>query len=430
MRTVQFTQHLTQHFRKIVVIVDIRQEALISFFVSIPVRTLQVCHIELIIYLLPDVVEDIFTLTIRAVIEESLKFNWRNLAAFNLYLLHSVAGTKEDILPFLVRLQSACTYFLQKNFCNILFQIVLPKIVPILKNRQIIEFIPFSRKHGICHMRGIDGQAYNTVKAVCEIELQRLYLFLLIFVGILFFLLGILFVFLPGFFLLCLLHFLKQSGFFLVHQETVVCFSIKEHDISIVFGSPTAVAAIPRTVTGPNHGFSTQYPFGIAIVVSALGQVHHFTLAIGIQQHNIFVVPSTYTDIVRKNPFAVRTPLKPLVTVRIRVLILAIHNGTHILCLQIDDTDGAAVFEKGNLFTVRAVLGLERSGIRVCQAFFLQLCGIGKQLFILTHNRRSVKLPKPATFGSINQCPPIGGKVYGTFLTRSIRYLLRSLIFH
>ena len=190
------------------------------------------------------------------------------------------------------------------------------------------------------------------------------------------------------------------------------------------------MAAIPRTVTGPNHGFSTQYPFGIAIVVSALGQVHHFTLAVGIQQHNIFVVPSTYTDIVRKNPFAVRTPLKPLVTVRIRVLILAIHNGTHILCLQIDDTDGAAVFEKGNLFTVRAVLGLERSGIRVYQAFFLQRCGIGKQLFILTHNRRSVKLPKPATLGSINQCPPIGGKVYGTFLTRSIRYLLRSLIFH
>ena len=171
MRTVQFTQHLTQHFRKIVVIVDIRQEALISFFVSIPVRTLQVCHIELIIYLLPDVVEDIFTLTVRTVIEESLKFNWRNLAAFNLYLLHSVAGTKEDILPFLVRLQSACTYFLQKNFCNILFQIVFPKIVPILKNRQIIEFIPFSRKHGICHMRRIDGQAYNTVKAVCEVEL-------------------------------------------------------------------------------------------------------------------------------------------------------------------------------------------------------------------------------------------------------------------
>ena len=115
MRSVQLTQHFTQHFRKVVVIIDIWQEAFIARLIARPVRSLQIFHIELIIHLLPNMVENILTFSIRTIIKEGLKLNRSNFTALCLYFLHTFAAAKENILSILIRQQSTRAYIFQKN---------------------------------------------------------------------------------------------------------------------------------------------------------------------------------------------------------------------------------------------------------------------------------------------------------------------------
>ena len=115
MRSVQLTQHFTQHFRKVVVIIDIWQEAFIARLIARPVRSLQIFHIELIIHLLPNMVENILTFSIRTIIEEGLKLNRSNFTALCLYFLHTFAAAKENILSILIRQQSTRAYIFQEN---------------------------------------------------------------------------------------------------------------------------------------------------------------------------------------------------------------------------------------------------------------------------------------------------------------------------
>ena len=187
------------------------QEASVSFLISGPVRSVQVGHIEFIIHLMPDVVEDILTLGVRTVIEESLELDRSNFAALDFNLLHPVMGAKEDVLSILIGLQDTCPDFLQEHFRSILLQVVFPEVVTILKRGEIVQHIPFLGKHGICHVRRIHRQTDNTVEAVGKVELQGFYLLFLILIGIflvlflltvllVFFLFSLFFCFLFGFF--------------------------------------------------------------------------------------------------------------------------------------------------------------------------------------------------------------------------------------
>ena len=121
----------------------------------------------------------------------------------------------------------------------------------------------------------------------------------------------------------------QQGKFFLAHSETVVCVQVEEHDIDIRFSTPASVTAESCAVTFPNHGFSIQYPFGIAVTVSTFGQIMNFSVTRCVDQCNILVIPSANTYVVGKNPFAVRTPLIPLVAVTIRIFVLAVHDGAY-----------------------------------------------------------------------------------------------------
>ena len=248
---------------------------------------------------------------------------------------------------------------------------MFPQIITAFKSCQIIEFITFRCQYSITHERRIDGQAYNTVKPIVEIELQRFHLFFLFFIPIfLVFLFGvfflivffILFLFLFCFFFLGLFSFLclfKQSKIFLIHAETVVSIYIEEHNVSIVLSAPTTMTAIACTVTEPHHCFTTQHPFCISIRISTLGQIVHFSFTIGIQKHNVFIIPTTDTYKFRKNPFTIGTPLKPLITITVRILILCIHHSTYLLSLEIDDADCRTIFKKCDFFSVRTILRIE-----------------------------------------------------------------------
>ena len=105
--------------------------------------------------------------------------------------------------------------------------------------------------------------------------------------------------------------------------------------------------------------YSTQHPFCISIRISTLGQIVHFSFTIGIQKHNVFIIPTTDTYKFRKNPFTIGTPLKPLITITVRILILCIHHSTYLLSLEIDDADCRTIFKKCDFFSVRTILRIE-----------------------------------------------------------------------
>jgi len=103
MGTIQFAKQFTQHFREVIIVADVGQEAFVCFFISFPVHSMQVGNIEFVIYLLANVVEDVCAFIIRTVIEECFKFYRCNFATGNLYFLQSATCAHKDILSFFIR---------------------------------------------------------------------------------------------------------------------------------------------------------------------------------------------------------------------------------------------------------------------------------------------------------------------------------------
>ena len=154
-----------------------------------------------------------------------------------------------------------------------------------------------------------------------------------------------------------------------------------------------------------------------------------FTVARCVHQCHVLVVPSACADVVGQNPAAVRTPLIPLVAVAVRVFILAVHGGTHLLGGEVDDADGAAVFQESHFLAVRAVLRLERSHGGVRQSFFLDVGGIGEELFILVGYLALIELPQAVAFRSIDQAASVWSEIHVAFLLGRVGNLLGGLVF-
>ena len=78
-----------------------------------------------------------------------------------------------------------------------------------------------------------------------------------------------------------------------------------------------------------------------------------------VNQGDVLVVPSSCSDIIGDEPFAVWTPFKPNIPVAIRVHIFAIHHGSYFLALHIKHLECTPVLKESNAFPIRTVLRLE-----------------------------------------------------------------------
>ena len=68
-RGVQFAEHFAQHFGHVVVIVYFGQEAFVTLGVEIPIHAAEVLAVELVVYQVHHVVEDVFALLYRLIVE-------------------------------------------------------------------------------------------------------------------------------------------------------------------------------------------------------------------------------------------------------------------------------------------------------------------------------------------------------------------------
>ena len=136
-RTIQFAQHFTQHVAEVVVVVDVRQEALVGLTIACPVDTMQLGIIELFLDLTPDVVEQILALLVGLIVEGSLETDGLHLVLGKVYLLDG-ASQEVERLELAVGLHLSATHILQHQFGLVLQQIVAPEVVAILESGLII----------------------------------------------------------------------------------------------------------------------------------------------------------------------------------------------------------------------------------------------------------------------------------------------------
>ena len=176
---------------------------------------------------------------------------------------------------------------------------MLPEVVIILEGCLVVELVAVFREHSIAHVRRVCGEAYDSVAAVFDVQLQWLHFFhlylsglLLLFVSLLF----SLFLLLVFLLLLFVLVGVSQFYFFLAHVEAVVGIQVEEHDVGIVFCSPASMTAVAGSVALEEHCLAVEHPFAVAVAVAGIGQVVNL-LAVSLYQCNILVVPAAVADI-------------------------------------------------------------------------------------------------------------------------------------
>ena len=160
-------------------------------------------------------------------------------------------------------------------------------------------------------MRRVHRQPNHAVAAVVDIQLQRFHLLGLHGVGIFLLVLGLfgfLFLTLLGLFLLGFAGFLPSCVLFLGHLELLIGVEVEEHDVGVALRTPRTVAAVARPVALEDHGLAAEHPFGVAIAITAVGQIADFALSIGRNQGHVAMVPTAVTDVAGQQPTAVGTP--------------------------------------------------------------------------------------------------------------------------
>ena len=174
-----------------------------------------------------------------------------------------------------------------------------PKVHAAFERGDIIKLVAIFAQNGVTKIGRVDCQAHNPVLGIVQIQndglgilLVRVFpvlLILLFFLVPVLLLIGILFQ---------LLLLLIESQLLLIHTELLVCLQVEEHDVDILLGSPTAMAAVTGPVAEPYHGLAVQYPFGIAVSIAALGQIEHLSVAGSVDECHVHIVPSAYEDTV------------------------------------------------------------------------------------------------------------------------------------
>ena len=113
MRAVEFAQHLGKHILEVLSVGDVWQELHIVVVHCLPVQAVDILVIELLVNLLPGVLENVFALLAGPVLEFSGEGDVLSLAIGKIHTNYAAAADHIDILSALVGNEAAPQAFLQ-----------------------------------------------------------------------------------------------------------------------------------------------------------------------------------------------------------------------------------------------------------------------------------------------------------------------------
>ena len=125
-RAVQLAQHFRQHFGKVEIISDMRQVFLILGFVPSPVYAVYIFIVKLVVYLLPDVVENIVAFRLGTVVELGSVRNILDRIACRFYFFECSARQHIKIFTLFIgnELSPARSFYQQAR--TVFFQVAHP----------------------------------------------------------------------------------------------------------------------------------------------------------------------------------------------------------------------------------------------------------------------------------------------------------------
>ena len=234
--------------------------------------------VELVLHLLPDMIEEILAFLIRTIVEVCLEINI--LQAFCRHVISADRTVAEvKVVHVGIPDKSATANALIDQLGLIFLKVMSPQVVAAFKSRLVIQHLAFFVECKASEARRIYGQSDNTITAVIKVELQRFNLFRLYCFAFLFCLLSLLGIFLLGFllgFLFLQLVFCLQFvhlALFLRAVELLVGVEIEEHDVHIILRAPASVRAITLAIAREEHCLAVEHPSAATIAVAALREV-------------------------------------------------------------------------------------------------------------------------------------------------------------
>ena len=139
MRSIQLTEELAQHFSEVLIIINVREELAVGLTVVVPIDTMEVDVIELLLDLLPCVVEDILTLCCGTVLKFSSEADRLELTTIE--LIEPRRRADIDGLPVLTERQATTTDTCAEELCRLLFEVTLPEVVGVLILSDVVELL-------------------------------------------------------------------------------------------------------------------------------------------------------------------------------------------------------------------------------------------------------------------------------------------------
>ena len=147
MRSIQLSEELAQHFSEVLIIINVREELAVGLTVVVPVDPMEVDVIELLLDLLPCVVEDILTLSCGTMLKLSSEAD--RLEVTTIELIEARGRTDIDGLPILTEHQATTTDTCAEELRRLLFEVTLPEVVGVLILSDVVELLTIIGDDGI-----------------------------------------------------------------------------------------------------------------------------------------------------------------------------------------------------------------------------------------------------------------------------------------
>ena len=181
MRGVQFAQHFAEHFAEIEVVVDVGKELFVHLTIVGPVYSVQCRYVELILNLLPYMVEHVLSFGVGLEVETRLELNVLACVAAQVDLLDGVVGAEVQVAEVFVGDELAAAHVLHYEGRFVFANFAFPKVVPAFESRLVVQCVAAIAQHIVAQVRRVVGKANNAVATVLQIELQSLHIVFLIF---------------------------------------------------------------------------------------------------------------------------------------------------------------------------------------------------------------------------------------------------------
>ena len=243
-------------------------------------------------------------------------------------------------------------------------QLVLPEDEALLVLAQVEELFAVRGQGHVLQARGVDRQALGAVLVVLELDVDGLLLLvlLLFFLGVLvrgFAPVGGL-VFLVLFLLGVVLGLLDDLVLGLAELEAVVGLLVEEKRVNVHLrrALTPAGAVQPLAVAGPQDRLAVAGEGRAKVLVTAVGKVGKLLLAFRIDDPGL-ARPAVRVVELHGEPFAVRRPVEPLVTVGVGKVMVAGEDQARLFGVEVEHLERRAVFQVGDLLAVGRVAGLK-----------------------------------------------------------------------